>query len=233
MAPVDPSHIGRYEVIHRIGQGGMGTVYLAKDPAIGRQLAIKLLKEEFDEDQRRRFEREARSVGQLESANIVTVYDVGDHAGRPFIAMSFIRGDTLAELIRRREPMPLVRKLRIVEDLCAGLHAAHKAGVVHRDIKPANVMVDPEGVVKILDFGIARLASEATQKTQDGTIMGSYNYMSPEQLVGKPLDHRSDIFAIGAIFYEVLSYTRAFAGTLRDGLWYRLVHEPPPPLREL
>jgi eukaryotic-like serine/threonine-protein kinase len=227
-----PTHIHRYRVIDALGQGGMGTVYLARDPAIGRLIAIKLLKEEFDQDQRQRFEREAHSVGQLEHGNIVTIYDVGDHQGRPFIAMSYIPGETLAELIRRRAPLSLARKLRLVEELCAGLHAAHKAGIVHRDIKPANVMVDQQGVVKILDFGIARLASEGTQKTEEGTIIGSYNYMSPEQIVGKPLNHRSDIFAVGAIFYEVLSYMRAFPGTLRDGLWYRVVHEPPPPLRE-
>ena len=230
---VTPTHIGRYEVIERIGQGGMGSVYLAKDPAIGRRVAIKLLKEEFDDDLRQRFEREARSVGQIEHGNIVTIYDVGVHDGRPYIAMSYIAGETLAQLIRRKEPMPLVRRLLILEAVCAGLHAAHNVGIVHRDMKPANVMVDAQGVVKILDFGIARLASEGTQKTQDGTIMGTYNYMSPEQIAGKPLDCRSDIFAVGAIFYEVLSYTRAFSGSLRDGLWYRLVHEPPQPLRDL
>jgi predicted Ser/Thr protein kinase len=228
-----PKRIGRYHVVDAIGKGGMGSVYLARDPAIGRLLAIKLLKEEYDEDQRSRFEREASSVGQLQHGNIVTIYDVGQHDGRPFIAMSYVAGETLSELIARQAPIPVVRKLKIIEELCAGLHAAHKAGIVHRDIKPANVMVDTAGTVKILDFGIARLTSEATQKTQEGTVIGSYNYMSPEQIVGKPLNHRSDIFAVGAVFYELLSYARAFGGSLRDGLWYRLVHEAPPPLRDL
>ena len=227
------SHIGRYEVIDRIGQGGMGSVYLARDPALDRRIAIKLLKEEFDEEQRRRFKQEALLAGRLPHVNIITIYDVGDHEGRPFIAMSYIQGETLAQLIHRRAPLPLVRKLRIMEELCAGLQAAHNEGIVHRDIKPANVMVDQSGVVKILDFGIARLLSDGTLKTQDGTIIGSYNYMSPEQIAGRPLDHRSDIFAVGTILYELLSYTRAFKGSVGDGLLYRVVHGPPPPLREV
>jgi tetratricopeptide (TPR) repeat protein/predicted Ser/Thr protein kinase len=211
----------------------MGSVYLARDPEIGRLVAIKLLKEEFDEDQRRRFKREALLAGKLPHVNIITIYDVGDHHGRPFIAMSYIRGETLAQLIHRRAPLSAVRKVRIIEELCAGLHAAHSEGIVHRDIKPANVMVDQSGVVKILDFGIARLLSEGSLKTQDGTIIGSYNYMSPEQIAGKPLDHRSDIFAVGTILYELLSSIRAFRGSVGDGLLYRVVHEPPQSLREL
>jgi serine/threonine protein kinase len=230
---VAPSHIGRYKVIEPIGRGGMASVYLARDPAIDRLVAIKLLKEEFDEDQRRRFTQEALLAGRLPHINIITIYDVGDHEGRPFIAMSYIQGETLAQLIQRRARLSIVRKLRIMEELCAGLQAAHNEGIVHRDIKPANVMVDQSGVVKILDFGIARLLSEGTLKTQDGTIIGSYNYMSPEQISGKPLDHRSDIFAVGTILYELVSYTRAFKGGVGDGLLWRVVHEHPPPLQEL
>ena len=227
-----PTRIDRYQVIQRLGHGGMGSVYLARDPAIGRLTAIKLLKEEFDDDLRERFAREARAVGSLEHPNIVTLYDIGDHEGRPFIAMRYVSGETLADLIRRRATIPVTRKLRLIEELCAGVHAAHQAGIVHRDIKPANVMVDADGEVKILDFGIARLAQSDSQQTQVGTVIGSYNYMSPEQMAGHPVGFPSDIFSVGAVFYELLCYFRAFPGTMQEGLWHRVVREPTPPLAE-
>ncbi len=210
----------------------MGSVYLARDPVIGRLTAIKLLKEEFDDDLRERFTREARAVGSLEHPNIVTVYDIGDHEGRPFIAMRYVSGETLADLIRRRATLLVTRKLRLIEEVCAGLHAAHQAGIVHRDIKPANVMVDADGVVKILDFGIARLAQSDSQQTQVGTVIGSYNYMSPEQMAGHTVGVPSDIFSVGAVFYELLCYSRAFPGTMQEGLWNRVVIEAPPSLAE-
>ena len=154
--PSVPSVIGRYQVREHLGQGGMGALYLALDPAIDRLVALKLLRID-SEEMRARFLREARSVGRLQHPHIVTIYDVGEHEDQPFIAMEYIKGETLAEMVRRRAPLSLARKITLMEDLCDGLDYAHGAGLVHRDIKPANLMVTSEaGVLKILDFGIAR-----------------------------------------------------------------------------
>ena len=187
----------------------MGSVYRAHDPRIGRDLAIKLLRSGFDRAELRdRFAREARSAGCLSHPNIVTIYDIGEHDGRPFIAMEYVQGSTFAELIRAKTPLPLPRKLQMIEEVCAGLAHAHESGIVHRDIKPANLMVGPEGIVKILDFGIAKLtaASELNQRlTRTGEVFGSPLYMSPEQCLGHPLDARSDIYSFGCVMYETLS----------------------------
>lgn len=221
--------IGRYRVLGLIAHGGMGSLYLARDPAIGRTIAIKLLREEFDDEAaRERFAREARSTGHLRHPNIVTVFDVGEHGHRPFIAMEYVPGETLAQLIRRRAPLSIVDRLAILEDLCAGLHFAHAAGIVHRDIKPANVILDVSGIIKILDFGLARASDSAI--TNAGDQLGTLNYMSPEQVVGAPLDHRSDVYAVGVVAYELMSYTKAFPGTMHDGTMYRILNTQPAPL---
>jgi DNA-binding response OmpR family regulator/predicted Ser/Thr protein kinase len=233
----DPVHgisIGRYQTVERIGSGGMGTVYLARDPVLDRPVAIKFLREGLETDAlRQRFGREARAAARLTHPNIVTIYDVGEHDGRPFMAMEFVPGETLAQLITRRS-LSIERRLRLVEDLCDGLRHAHDAGVVHRDIKPANLILTPEGVLKILDFGIARMV-DAPQSghTHAGPILGSLNYMSPEQVGGRLVDHRSDIFATGVVFYELLSWTQAFPGTVRDGVMQDIVGRTPEPLRRL
>jgi eukaryotic-like serine/threonine-protein kinase len=227
-----PTVIGRYEIVQRLGQGGMAALYLARDPAIDRLVAIKLLREGFDtQELRERFAREARSAGRLRHVNIVTIFDVGEHDGEPFIAMEYIPGETLAELIRRRAPLSIHSKLGFAEDLCAGLGYAHAAGIVHRDIKPANIMVDPDGTLKILDFGIAR-AGESSM-TQAGMIVGTLNYMSPEQVAGVAVDHRSDIFAVGAVLYELLCYQQAFPGNIQSGVLHRILHVEPPSLADL
>jgi serine/threonine-protein kinase len=185
----------------------MGVLYLARDPAIDRLVAIKLMREGMESrTARERFMREAQSAGRLHHLNLVTIFDVGEHDGQPFIAMQYIEGETLADVIDRRAAVPLVRKLRWLEDLCAGLHYAHRAGIIHRDIKPANVMVDAEGAVKILDFGIARV--DAGGLTQ-GNIVGTLNYMAPEQMEGQPIDARADIFAVGALTPCHLCVTKA------------------------
>jgi serine/threonine protein kinase len=159
------------------------------------------------------------------------VYDVGEHMGRPFIAMEYIEGTTFSAIIRERRDMTIEHKLGLIEQLCDGLAYAHRAGIVHRDIKPANVMVDWSGTVKILDFGVARIGPAATAgMTQAGTLTGTLNYMSPEQMTGRPVDQRTDIFAVGAVVYEFLAYQRAFPGDIQDGVLHRIIHEPPPPL---
>jgi serine/threonine-protein kinase len=188
----------------------MGTLFLARDPKIGnRQVVIKVLREGFDTaEARERFQREANAAGALHHTNIVTIFDVGDTEGAPFIAMEFVDGETLTEMVRRRANFPLGRKIGLMEDLCAGLHFAHRAGVVHRDIKPANLMIDRDGVLKILDFGIARFG--ASKVTRTGIVVGTLNYMAPEQLGGQKLDPRADMFSSGAVFYEMLTGQQAF-----------------------
>jgi predicted Ser/Thr protein kinase/ketosteroid isomerase-like protein len=223
-----PTHIGRYEILGAIGRGGMGSLYLALDPKLDRQLAIKLLRDD-DDDLRERFAREARAAARLRHPNIVTIFDVGDHDGQPFIAMEYIQGQTLAEIVRGSVPMTLVRKLELMEALCDGLGFAHKSGIIHRDIKPANLMIDADGSLKILDFGIAR-AGESSGMTQAGMLIGTLNYMSPEQVSGLPVDLRSDLFAVGAVFYELVAYRQAFPGGLMAGVLNKIVSGQPEPL---
>ena len=201
----------------------MGDVYLARDPALDRAVAIKFLREGFDnQEMRERFEREARRrppvAPQHRHADEFGIFD-----SRPFIAMEFVRGEPLSKLIRRRESIPLVRKLEMMEGLCSGLAHAHKTGMVHRDIKPANLMVDNDGgPLKILDFGIVRMAGSGL--TSHGVLVGTINYMSPEQITGRgTIDLRSDVFAVGAVLHEVFTYQRAFPGEMTDVL-YKIVH---------
>src|SRR5436190_17550324 len=156
----------------------MGSVYLARDPAIDRNVAIKLLREGYDNAAlRERFMREARSAGRLRHINIVTIFDVGEHEKQPFIAMEYVEGETLHGLIKRRAALSIGRKIQLMDELAAGLQYAHRAGIVHRDIKPKNVMLDADGVLKVLDFGIARVNDGGGIKTQAGMLMGTLNYM--------------------------------------------------------
>jgi eukaryotic-like serine/threonine-protein kinase len=210
----------------------MGSLYLARDPGLDRLVAIKLLREDFQDDReiRQRFQREARAVARLRHPNIIVVFDVGEEDGRPFIAMEYIDGPTLADLLDRTPPLPLPRRLEIVEGLCAGLAHAHAAGIVHRDVKPANIMVDADGVVKILDFGIARQGNTGT--TQAGIMLGSLNYMSPEQMLGREVDGRTDIFAAGAVLYEAIALEQAFPGGMDSGVFHAIMHSGPVPLPE-
>jgi serine/threonine-protein kinase len=224
----DPAVIGRYQVVRTIGQGGMGAVYLAKDPAIDRLVALKLMRTGFDNSQlRERFAREARAAGRLHHPNIVTIFEYGEHQGEPFIAMEYIEGQTLSNLVGRPD-VTVQQILALMDGVAAGLFYAHRAGVIHRDIKPVNLMVDSEGIVKILDFGIARAAelSMTYAGTQPGTIIGTLNYMAPEQLAGKPVDHRADIFSVGAVFYELLAGRQAFPGELPGVLHMIMIDGP-------
>ncbi|BCS34618.1 hypothetical protein TBR22_A38460 [Luteitalea sp. TBR-22] len=235
MTAQHPVRISHYEIQRVLGQGGMGLVYLALDPGLQRQVALKVLRADSD-DHRERFRREARIVARLQHPNIVQIYAVGEHEQQLFIAMEYIDGEPLSEGLRRRAPWSLQRRLMMAADLCAGLAFAHRAGVVHRDVKPSNLMVaNGSGTVRLLDFGIARGAdSLATMGlTQHGNIVGTLNYMSPEQITGQPLDHRSDIFAVGAVLYELLAYRQAFPGDNLATLTYRIVHLGPDPLRTL
>jgi eukaryotic-like serine/threonine-protein kinase len=227
-----PPAIGRYAIEGLIASGGMGEIYAARDPALNRRVAIKVLRDGFNDDvMRRRFEREARAAGSLVHPNVVTIYEFGERDGLPFIAMELVAGEPLSELIRRREPLSDIRRLQMMEGLCAGLAYAHRAGFVHRDIKPANLMVDGEGGLKILDFGIVHVAG-GTASNSD-VVVGTVRYMSPEQVTGaSPIDYRSDIFAVGAVIYETFSYAPAFVGEHAQVL-HAIVHREPEPILKL
>src|SRR5262252_1304906 len=226
-----PKNFGRYEVLDLISQGGMGTLFRARDPRIGRYVAVKVLKRSFDtEELRDLFSREARAAGCLSHPNIVTIYDVGEQDGLPFIAMEYVRGETFIELVGLKPPLPVDRKLQLMEEVCAGLAHAHEAGIVHRDIKPANLILSSEGTVKILDFGIAKLSS--ANMTIPGSIMGTLNYMSPEQAKGNPVDARTDVFAVGIVMYELLSHQPAFTGTYATEALHKILHGTPTPITE-
>jgi serine/threonine-protein kinase len=230
MSETIPDRIGRYEILGRIGAGGMGVLYRALDPGIGREVAIKQLKSS-DDALLERFEKEARAAGRLNHPNIVTVYDVGLDKSGPFIAMEFVPGKTLAQLIKTRVELPLDRRLALMTQLCDGLSYAHDAGIVHRDIKPANLMVhDQSRQLKILDFGIARMTDSTA--TRGGTP-GTPSYMSPEQIQGTVLDRRSDIFAVGLVLYELLCWRRAFAGDDTMVILQQVLHGSPVPLDEI
>ena len=224
-----PEFIGRFRVIRALGEGGMGSVYLAQDPKLDRNLAIKLLKDDSP-DLRGRFEREARTAARLRHPNIVSIFDVDEFDGHPFIAMEYVPGETLAEIIKRRAPLSLTRKLVIADELCRGLAHAHRQGIVHRDIKPANVMIDSDETVKILDFGIARIGG--SEMTKSGMLVGTLGYMSPEQVSASAIDQRSDIFSVGAVFYELLAYRRAFSGSMSEVVG-QILYKSPTPLESI
>ena len=228
---LQPVSIGRYEVKRLLGRGGMSEVYLARDPMLERDIAVKLIGGELDSDvARRRLVREASAAGRLRHPNIVTIFDAGEHGGQPYIAMEYVPGETLRALIKRRDPLPLRRRLELIEGACAGLAHAHRAGVVHLDIKPDNLIVDETGVVKVLDFGIARVLSSEAVATRH--IVGTLRYMSPEQIAGDPVDHRSDIFSLGCSLYEMLAYLPAYSGSTRE-IVYRIAVGPVPRLAEV
>jgi serine/threonine-protein kinase len=231
MVPPSVQRIDKFDVLRRIGRGGMGSVYLARDPDIDRLVAIKLLNDGFDEDDLRgRFTAEARSASALRHTNIVTIFHTGTFLDRPFIVMEYVEGETFADIIASGRPVPLAAKLQLLDELLAGLQYAHTKGIVHRDIKPSNVMVDADGVVRILDFGIARLGHGGL--TKSGVVLGTLNYMSPEQLAGTSLDARADIFSAGLVAYELLTSTPAFPQAFPEVL-RQISFEHPPPLDQV
>jgi eukaryotic-like serine/threonine-protein kinase len=224
-----PSRIGRFEVDRLIGRGGMGEVYLARDPVIDRPVAIKLIGNTAEnETARRRLVREARTAGRLRHPNIVTIFEAGEHEEQPYIAMEFVPGETLRSLIARREPLTLRRRLEMMEGACAGLAHAHRSGVVHLDIKPDNLMVDDTGVVKVLDFGISRSVNAETLTVH---VAGTLRYMSPEQIQGRTIDHRSDTFSLGCALFELIAYQPAFTGSTSEIVTH-IAHGPVPSLAE-
>jgi len=225
-----PERIGRYQVIERIGRGAMGVVYRAHDAAMSRDVALKVLMADLDDDPdiRTRFHREAEAAARLSHPNIITIFDVGEDGDRFFIVMELLRGMTLRDFLKQGDPPPIERKLDLMSQLCAGLGAAHNASICHRDIKPGNIFVRSDGILKILDFGVARLASSSM--TAAGFIVGTPDYMSPEQARGAAVDRRSDIFSLGGVFYFMLTGRKPFPATELPGLFHQIQNEDPPPL---
>ncbi len=231
--PRIPEKIGKYIIKRLLGRGGMGQVYQAYDPIIGRDVALKVMNPELAEDHtlKERFVREAQSAGRLRHPNIVTIYDLGEENGVPYIAMEYLEGVDLDEVIRKKVDLTLEMKLRIILQASDALAYAHRHGIIHRDIKPANIrLVDDLKTVKIMDFGIAKLG--ASHFTQTGIIMGTPHYMSPEQIrdLRDKIDGRTDVFALGVVFYQLLTGKRPFDGEQFTTVFYKIVHEPPPPL---
>jgi len=222
--------IGKYRVVGLIGKGAMGEVYKARDPLLNRFVAIKTIAPSLaaESDFRRRFQREAQSAAQLNHPNIVTVFDFGEEDGLVYMAMELLEGQDLRDLIRSRD-VRIGDKLSIMEQLCDGLAFAHAKGIVHRDLKPGNIHVQPNGQVKILDFGLARLGESDITRT--GTVMGTPHYMSPEQIRGQKVDARSDVFSLGAVFYELLAYHRPFEADSAHDVRFQIAEQPPEPLR--
>src|SRR5271169_1551249 len=225
-----PFKIGKYDVVDVIGRGGMGVVYRARDPQLGRLVAIKMMTAGIDEDPElvQRFFREARSTASLQHPNIVTVYELGDYSGNPYLAMEYLEGCSLDAILVAQQPLNLVEKIGILVEVCQGLGYAHQRQVIHRDIKPGNIMVLPTGAVKIVDFGIAHIIGKKV--TLPGQVIGSFNYMSPEQIHSRPLDARTDIFSAGIVLYQLLSHSLPFEAANTAATLFKIVHEPPPPL---
>lgn len=208
----------------------MGVVYRAHDTLLEREVALKIIGASIEgkTDLRERFFREARAAGQLSHRNIITIHDLGEHEGQPYLSMEFLKGEDLQHRLTRPDPLTLARKLEIAYEICEGLAYAHRRGLIHRDIKPANIFITDEGVVKILDFGLARMVS--SELTASHVMLGTLNYMAPEQVRGERIDHRADIFSFGVVLYEILSGRKAFQGDSFATTLYKILQDVPEPL---
>lgn len=230
MATSKPQKLGKYEVLDLVGRGSIGVVYKAIDPGIGRLVAIKMMTVGFADDPKllKRFYREAQSAGKLQHPNIVTIYDLGDQDGNPYLVMEFLKGEDLSSIISASRSISLEQKLNIVIQICNALGYAHQRGVVHRSIKPANAIVLQDFIVKIVDFGIARIGNERV--TRPAHMMGSVQYLSPEQINGSQVDSRTDIFSVGVLLYQLLAYALPFDGKDTGAILLKIIHDPPPAL---
>lgn len=227
-------NLGRYKIIRPLGMGAMGVVYLAEDPRIERQLAIKTVRLEGREgdvlDRKQRLLREAKAAGRLVHPHVVTLFDAGEEGDTLFLAFEFVKGQDLSGRLEAGPPFTLSEALRTVRQAADGLGYAHAHGIVHRDIKPSNLLLDERGGVKISDFGIAKMAGQATELTMTGSVVGSPHYLSPEQIRGEDLDGRSDIFSLGVVLYELLTRRRPFEAETLTSLIYQILNQEPPSL---
>jgi serine/threonine protein kinase len=225
--------VGKYKILSEIGRGTMGRVFKAQDPVLGRFVAVKTLTYSLGatEESRKRFHREAQAAALLSHPNIVTVHDFGEEKGLIYMAMELLEGKDLRDTLADGDLTTLDEKLRIMEQVLGALSFAHSKGVIHRDLKPANIHLQPGGQVKIVDFGLARLPS--SEMTQDGVVLGTPNYMSPEQALGDRIDARSDVFAAGAVFYEALTGKKTFDAESTPGVLYQVVHKVPAAVHDI
>jgi len=225
--------VGKYEIREQIGRGGMGAVYRAYDPVMEREVAIKVILDiALDVPEiKERFYREARTAGKLTHENITVIHDVGEEQGRPYIVMEYLSGTDLRTMLERRAVMTLEKQISIATQICKGLAYSHGKDIIHRDVKPGNIRVLENGRVKIMDFGIARLGSSALTST--GAILGTPYYMCPEQIQGKRVDRRSDIFSCGVVLYELFTSRKPFPGEEPTSVMYKIVHEIPEGFEEL
>src|SRR5437762_3342446 len=227
MADTQIPDIGKYCILELVGEGAMGVVYKARDSVLDRTVAIKVMNESIarQEDLRVRFLREAQAAASLQHPNVVCIYDLGDLDGHLYIAMEFVEGIDLEKLLEMGQPLSLQSKLDIIIDVLTGLSFAHKRGIVHRDIKPANIRIAEDGRAKIMDFGVAHLTSSTL--TQTGAAIGTPAYMAPEQITGNKTTPATDLFATGAVLYELLTGVQAFAAPTMQSLFFKIVAEPP------
>jgi serine/threonine-protein kinase len=225
--------VDRYELEELVGTGGMSSVFRAHDRLLERKVALKILHEHYtaDEDYVERFRREARAVAALSHPNIVTVIDRGDENGRQFIVFEYIEGENLKRLIERRGPLPVTEALELAVQVARGLSFAHHQGLVHRDVKPQNVLLNGNGEAKVTDFGIARSLGVQRGMTQTGTVLGTSDYIAPEQAQGQRVDEHTDIYSLGVVLYELLTSKVPFPGDNFVAVAMRHINEPPPPIR--
>lgn len=233
----EPKKLGKYEIRGELGQGAMGIVYDGFDPMIGRRVALKTVRrDQLDraeaEEILARFRREAQAAGRLNHPNIVQIYEYGEDEGTAYIAMEFVEGRELKDFFDADERFPMAAIVRIMGQLLEALDYSHRNGVVHRDIKPANIMYEPESdAVKVTDFGIARITDSS--KTKTGMVLGTPSYMSPEQLAGKKIDGRSDLFSLGVMLFQMVSGRLPFEGESMAQLMFKIANEPHPRIREI
>ncbi len=228
--PEKPEKIGKYEISEQIGAGGFGAVYRGRDPFIKRTVAIKTCQLN-DEEIKSRFFREAELAGNLHHRNITTIYDFGVENGVPYIVQEFLTGEDLDKMIKRGEKLSVLRKVEILIAITEGLGYAHKESIIHRDIKPSNIRILEDGTVKIMDFGIAKSLQSQSSLTQTGITLGTSAYLAPEQIRGEPLDQRTDIFTLGILAYELLTYRKPFRGEHLSTVLYKILNEAPDPIQ--
>jgi serine/threonine protein kinase len=226
--------IGRYDVVEELGRGAMGVVYKVRDPNIGRFVALKTMRLDVQglehDEVLRRFRHEARAAGRMNHPNVVIVFDAQESDGLFYIAMEYIQGETLYSILSRQKTLAADKIIDYSRQICAGLDYAHSMGVIHRDVKPANIMITPQGTAKIMDFGVAKMGASLTQ---DGTVVGTPDCMSPEQVKGRPLDGRSDLFSYGVVLYQMFTGTKPFVGEDVTSVIYKIISAHPVPPRDL
>ncbi len=225
---------GRYELEELIGAGGMSSVYRAHDQLLDRKVALKVLHQQYtgDEEYVERFRREARSVATLSHPNIVTVIDRGEHGDRQFIVFEYVEGENLKRLIERRGPAPVSTALELAMQIARGLSFAHQQGLIHRDVKPQNVLMNGDGQAKVTDFGIARSLDVKHGMTQTGTVLGTSDYIAPEQAQGQRVDEHTDVYSLGVVLYEMLLNEVPFPGENFVAVAMRHINEEPPSIRD-